>query len=142
MNAYEFGYAIGTNEKAAAATITDAHQAAYVPLVGGAISGALKPHPNRGTVSNVLNEGAAGLGGGLSGGLGGTVLGAGLGALGGIKGFGAGAALGGLLGSSVGTYRGATTHRENLPLNARALEIMKQQAPPVKAAFAPQPGKI
>lgn len=124
------------NAGAPTAFKSDAHPTSFIPLVGGAISGAVRPNPSRGPVSNVLGEGGAGLAGGLRGGFGGAALGAGLGALRGVRGLGAGAAIGGLLGSAIGTHRGAQTFRENTPLNARALEMLKAQpaAAPVKAA--------
>ena len=40
-----------------AAAMMDAHPTSYVPLVGGALSGGIKPHPSYGTLRNVLGEG-------------------------------------------------------------------------------------
>lgn len=147
---FQFGQLLGKQANAPVANPlrSDAHGSAYIPLVGGAISGAAKPHPGRSRVSNVLSEGAAGLGGGIRGALNGGVLGglAGLpftlatGRLGPVLG---GAGVGAGVGSSLGTYLGAQSSRENIPLNARALEALKQPqaaptAPVAKAAAQKQ----
>ena len=99
----------------------DAHGSSYVPLLGGAISAAVKPHPSLGTLTNVIGEGRAGMRGGA--------LGAMMGGAGGavadlatrFKGRGVPTLLGALLGGSIGTHIGAQTHREGIPLNARAM---------------------
>lgn len=133
LTAFQFGQLLGKQANASAANPlrSDAHGSAYIPLVGGAISGAVKPHPGRSRVSNVLSEGAAGLGGGISGAINGGMLGAILSTPAAILSRRPGVFLGGTgvgagIGSSLGTYLGSQASRENIPLNARALEALKK----------------
>jgi hypothetical protein len=128
--------ALSGGDKKANSNPADAHGSSFVPLMGGAISGAVKPHPSRGTLTNVLGEGLAGLKGGTIG----SLLGGGAGALTDLatkfKGRGVPTLLGTLLGGSLGTHVGSQLHRESIPLNARALaELTNKKSAAEKTAI-------
>jgi hypothetical protein len=135
MDCLSFGRAFGTHIKTAGpANIADAHGSSYVPYIGGAISGAVKPHPSRNAFRSSMGEGLAGLSGGVKG----TLLGAGTSAALNLLTRGKlglkSNALAGILGGSAGTHMGSQWHREDLPLNARALAEMGRSAGSKKAS--------